>query len=244
MEPTKLLYMEDMQKLESDAYVESVEQKDGRTVVYLDQTVFYPQGGGQPYDTGTITSGATRFIVEEVRFNEGLVHHIGHFEGSQFMQGEDVKCEVDSERRKLHTRLHSGGHVLDMAVNQLGYTWTPGKGYHFPQGPYVEYSGDLGEETKEDVITKLNEKISEILGSGIKTEIKFVDRDEMSQLCRHVPDYLPKDKPSRVVLYGDFGVPCGGTHVAELKDIGQETVRKIKTSSGTIRISYEVKERP
>ncbi|MEI6481716.1 MAG: alanine--tRNA ligase-related protein [Candidatus Saccharibacteria bacterium] len=240
MEPTKLLYLEDMQKLECEAFVERVENKDGKTIVYLDQTVFYPQGGGQPYDTGTITAGSTRFIVEEVRFADGIVHHIGRFEGQPFMKGEDVKCTVDQERRELHTRLHSGGHLLDMAVNELGYEWTPGKGYHFPQGAYVEYAGSLGDETKEAVMDKITAKIAEILDRNITTEIKFVTKDEMARLCRHVPEYLPKDKPSRVVLYGDFGVPCGGTHVARLKDVGHETVRKIKTQSGTIRISYEV----
>lgn len=240
MESTKLLYLEDMQQLECEAFVKSVEQKDGRSVVYLDQTVFYPQGGGQPYDTGTITAGTTKFIVEEVRFADGIVHHIGHFEGQPFMQGEDVKCSVDAERRALHTRLHSGGHVLDMAVNELGYDWTPGKGYHFPQGAYVEYAGSLGDETKEAVMEKLNKQINDILQRDIKTEIRFMPKEEMSQYCRHVPEYLPAGKPSRIVLYGDFGVPCGGTHVANLKDIGHETIRKIKTQSGTIRISYEI----
>ncbi len=240
MDTTKLLYMEDMQQLECDAYIENIEQKDGKTIVYLDQTVFYPQGGGQPYDTGTITSGSTKFIVEEVRFVDGLVHHIGHFEGHPFMQGEDIKCVVDRERRELNTRVHSGGHLLDMAVNELGYDWIPGKGYHFPQGSYVEYTGSLGDEEKEAVIKKLSDKISEIQGRGIETTIQFVSKDEMAKLCRHVPEYLPKDKPSRVVLYGDFGVPCGGTHVAKLSDIGPETIRKIKAGPETIRISYEV----
>lgn len=240
MNHTKLLYLEDMQQLACTAYVEGVEEKDGKTVVYLDQTVFYPQGGGQPYDTGTISTPDTTFTVEEVRFVEGRVLHIGRFEGHPFMQSEDVQCKVDEARRKLHTCIHSGGHVLDMAVNELGYNWIPGKGYHFPQGAYVEYQGELGDETKEAVAEKLTQKIAEILSRGITTEIRFVDKDEMTKLCRHVPEYLPKDKPSRVVLYGDFGVPCGGTHVAALKDIGNETVRKIKTQAGTIRISYEV----
>lgn len=240
MEHTKLLYMEDMQQLECEAFVETNENKEGRSIVYLDQTVFYPQGGGQPYDTGTITNGQTTFRVEEVRYADGLVQHIGKFEGHPFMQGEDVTCKVDAERRALHTRLHSGGHVVDMAVNELGYSWTPGKGYHFPDGPYVEYTAELGDETKEAVMEKLNAKIAEILDRGIATEIRFVSKDEMATLCRHVPEFLPKDKPSRVVLYGDFGVPCGGTHVAQLKDIGTETIRKIKEKPGTLRISYQV----
>ncbi|MEJ0072953.1 MAG: alanine--tRNA ligase-related protein [Candidatus Saccharibacteria bacterium] len=240
MNATKLLYLEDMQQLTCEAYVESVEHVDGKTVVYLDKTVFYPQGGGQPYDQGTIASPDATFFVDEVRFADGKVLHIGNFEGHPFMQGEDVTCTVDGERRQLHARLHSGGHVVDMAVNELGYDWVPGKGYHFPDGPYVEYQGDLGDEDKAEIVEKLNQKIAEILSRGIETEIRFMPKEEMSRYCRHVPDYLPAGKPSRIVLYGDFGVPCGGTHVAKLQDIGLLRVRKIKGQTGTLRVSYEV----
>jgi Ser-tRNA(Ala) deacylase AlaX len=241
MTPTKLLYMEDMQLLECSAFVEDVEVKDGMTIVYLDQTVFYPQGGGQPFDNGTIKSQDSTFTVTEVRYAEGRVQHIGSFEGQPFMQGEDVHCVVEKGWRELHTRLHSAGHLLDMAVNELGYTWVPAKGYHFPNGPYVEYHGELGSENVEDVIGKLNGKLADILGHGIRTEIRFVTKDEMAVLCRHVPENLPADKPSRVVLYSDFGVPCGGTHVAVLSDIGSETIRKIKVQPGVLRISYEIR---
>jgi Ser-tRNA(Ala) deacylase AlaX len=240
MKPTKLLYLEDMQRLTCDAYVERIDHIDGKTIVYLDQTVFYPQGGGQPYDKGTITSPDATFVVEEVRFAEGKVLHIGHFERSTLMQGEDVTCTIESERRQLNTRLHSGGHVVDMAVTELGYDWTPGKGYHFPDGPYVEYQGDLGDELKEAVIEKLNKKMVDVLSRGVRTEIRFMPKEEMSQYCHHVSDYLPAGKPSRIVLYGDFGVPCGGTHVAVLKDIGQVHIRKIKGQSGTLRVSYDI----
>lgn len=237
---TKLLCMEDMQALTCKASVERTEQKNGKQIVYLDQTVFYPQGGGQPYDTGIIETGDTKFGVEEVRFVDGEVLHIGHYEGQPFMQGEDVACAVDEQRRKLNTRLHSGGHLLDMAVNELGYDWIPGKGYHFPNRPYVEYQADLGDEPKEDIADKLNKQMADILARGIETEIRFMPKEEMSNYCRHVPEYLPAGKPSRIVLYGDFGVPCGGTHIANLSDIGAVSVRKIKGQSGTIRVSYEL----
>lgn len=49
--------------------------------------------------------------------------------------------KVDEEKRRLYARVHSAGHLLDIAVNQLGYQWVPGKGYHFPTGAYVEYQG-------------------------------------------------------------------------------------------------------
>lgn len=242
MAATELLYMSNMQQLECEATVEAVLDEE-KTVVILDQTVFYPQGGGQPYDTGKITGDSAVFIVDEVRFVDSQVHHKGHFEKGRFMAGDAVHCKVDTERRQLHARLHSGGHVVDMAVNRLGLDWVPGKGYHFPDGPYVEYSGELDPEAKDKVIAALDAALADILSKSTKTDIKFMDKSEMAAVCHHVPDYLPEGKPSRVVLYGDFGVPCGGTHVADLQDIGSVTIRKIKGKQGTIKVAYQVEDK-
>lgn len=237
---TKLLYMEDMQALTCEAQVKEVAHQEDRTIIYLDQTVFYPQGGGQPYDTGVISSETAKFNVEEVRFIDGKVLHIGHQHTGELKLGDTVKCAVDQDRRSLNTRLHSGGHLLDMAIYELGYDWKPTKGYHFPNGAYVEYQGDIEDEPKEEIIEKVNQQITDILSRGIKTELRFMSKEEMTRYCPHVPDYLPAGKPSRIVLYGDFGVPCGGTHVAKLSDLGSVRVRKIKGQSGVLRAAYEL----
>lgn len=69
---------------------------------------------------------------------------------SSFRIGELVTLEVDSKRRILNSRLHSAGHLIDkMCSNLLG--WTPSKGYHFPQGSYVEYTGSLEDLDKESL---------------------------------------------------------------------------------------------
>ncbi len=140
MKPTSLTYLEDMSLLALEAEVLAVEEEEGKTVVVLDQTIFYPQGGGQPFDQGFIRSASAVFKVEEVRFVDGIVKHVGMFEQGNFSAGETVQCEVDAERRLLHARLHSAGHVVDLALLEFpNIHWKPGKGYHFPQGPYVEY---------------------------------------------------------------------------------------------------------
>ena len=125
-------------------------------------------------------------------------------------------------------RLHSGGHLLDMAVNKLELGWTPGKGYHYPEGPYIEYDGNFEESEKENLRVKIETVANEIINQGIFTTIKFM------------PDQQVNDKPSRVVMYGDFSIPCGGTHVANLKDIGHLSIRKISNKKGLIRVAYQV----
>jgi Ser-tRNA(Ala) deacylase AlaX len=105
--------------------------------------VFHPQGGGQPSDTGLIVfSGSDlKFSVQDVRSKDGIVLHYGVFEGSNpesgidSEKGKEVYLTVDESRRKLNSRLHSAGHLLDMCMQKVGLGHLePGKGYHFPDG--------------------------------------------------------------------------------------------------------------
>ncbi len=242
MKPTKLLYLEHMHDMQCNSHVEQVTQTNGRTVVILDQTMLYAQGGGQPYDTGIIENEDTKFIVEEVRFVEGLVHHIGHFEGRTFMQGEDVHCRVNAERRTLNSRLHSAGHLVDMAVSQLEIEWTPGKGYHFPDNPYVEYGGELNPADVDKLIERLQQLCDQLIADDLPVSCSFVEPDELQQLCRFVPDNIPTGKPTRIVQFGDFAVPCGGTHVRNLGELKQQTITKLKLKNKQIRVGYDVSQ--
>lgn len=244
---TKLLYLHDFSLITCESEVVDALHEEGRDIVILDQTVFYPQGGGQPYDKGVIENSNSKFIVEEVRFIDGLVKHTGHFEKGSFVKGDKVVCLVDEQRRSLNSRLHSAGHIVDMAIHEIKLDWIPGKGFHFPEGPYVEYAGSLEgvdpdligvdtEKLKIDVETLCNKFITH----GMDVKIEFMDQDQMKKVCHFVPDYIPEGKPGRVILFGDFGVPCGGTHVSNLSQIKNMTIRKIKNNGGSIRVGYDV----
>lgn len=239
MEPTQLLYMTDMSATEGTATVQEVLEVEGKTIVFLDQTVFYAQGGGQPYDKGSITSDAAHFAVEEVRYLDGLIKHGGHFTSGSFKAGDAVALHVDPERRMLHRRLHSGGHVVDLAVKRLGFTWIPGKGYHFPDGPYIEYKGTLPDD-KEKLIKNIEVECDKIIAENIPTHIEFVSAEEMQKRGYDIPPTLDPAKPLRIVYYGDFGVPCGGTHVDCMGDLRSMTIRKIKQEGESIRVAYDV----
>ena len=102
MPNTKLLYMEMMQLLECKATVEEIKDLgEDKFSAILDQTVFYPQGGGQPFDNGIIKNENAVFNVSEVRFIDGQVHHIGKYEKGAFKVGDTVNSVVEKERRQL-----------------------------------------------------------------------------------------------------------------------------------------------
>jgi Ser-tRNA(Ala) deacylase AlaX len=133
---------------------------ENKRVVLLSETIFHPQGGGQPFDKGVIIGKTIKFLVSEVRQKGDEVQHIGTFETPEdnFVEGEEVDLEIDEEARRLNARLHSAGHLLDIALRNIGQTQlVPGKGYHFPDAPYVEYEGNIDQKEREVVRKRLEQ---------------------------------------------------------------------------------------
>lgn len=240
--PTALLHMQAFDVETCNAIVLSVTPTDDeRLDLVLDQTCFYTRGGGQDWDKGIIKKDGAEFAVEEVRLDEdGVVHHIGHIASGAFNENDVVSCEVDHERRTVNMRLHSAGHVIDMAVDQLGLDWVGTKGQHYPHLSAVEYSGAWEPEKAEGLRTEIETLANQLIEKGSHNTLRFMPVEEMAKYCRHVPENLPKNKPGRVVFYGDFGVPCGGTHVRDIKQVGKITIPKLKEKKGVIRVNYAV----
>ncbi len=237
---TKLLYMTDSSLLEERASVIAVEAiENGQYNVILDKTIFYPQGGGQPYDLGTMQDKENIFTVTAVRMNNGLVHHMGTFNKQPFAIDAIVHLHVDGERRKLNRRLHSAGHVIDVAVQNLGLKLVPTKGYHFPEGPYVEYEGGINEPDRESIRSQIEAETQRLVAAGSIVQVEIVPKDRLLELCGSIPDYIREDRPIRVVtVAGKIGCPCGGTHVKNVSEIGPLKISKIRVKGNTARISY------
>jgi len=147
---TTPLFLQDTYLFECDASVVSVkesnDEKNGSNVLVLDQSIFHPRGGktlardcnfspyifsgGQPADSGTISTSESQFEVKDVKKGESHeIEHYGDFsKGSTFKVGEKVHLRIDNDARKLYARLHSAGHLLDVAVNNLKLDFKPGKG--------------------------------------------------------------------------------------------------------------------
>lgn len=240
---TELLYMQAFGVKSCDATIVDLQQtEDGRMDMILNQTCFYARGGGQDWDTGTIATPSAEFSVEEVRLDEaGVVHHVGIITRGNFEKNMAVTCEVDHERRRTNMRLHSAAHVIDMAVDDLGLRWIATKGQHYPHLSAVEYRGEWSPEKSEDLRVALEKRSNEFVDQGSKNSIRFMPVSEMHTVCRNVPENIPTNKPGRVVMYGEsFGVPCGGTHVEDIKEVGKIIIPKLKEKKGVIRLNYIV----
>lgn len=241
MNLTQLKYLEDSYLLEGEAKILEVSSNEaGKTVAILDQTIFHPQGGGQPYDKGEIATDNAKFSVEEVRFEKGVVKHIGGFVTGSLVNGDSVTLLVVNSVRTLNRRNHTAGHIIDIAIKNIGEKLIPIKGFHFPQGAYVEYQGVLNEEEKEEKRSKLEKEVNQIIEDSHLVEARLVNKEELSQLCDYVPEWIPKDKPIRIVKIGEFSAhPCGGTHVKNTKEVGHVMI-DLKNKSGNTRVSYQI----
>ena len=220
--------------------IDVIKTEDGKTCIILDQTIFYPQGGGQPFDQGTIKNEIALFNVNEVRFKDGIVYHFGNFESGSLNPGKSVTLMVDKPRRLLNSRNHSAGHLVDLALYNLNKFMNPAKGYHFPEGAYVEYEGTLEEQERNELIKPLQAEINKIVHASLPIEIQLVTKKQLEDKSKFIPDDLPTNKPTRIMtVQGYMAIPCGGTHVTNTKDIGL-TINKIRNKKGNLRISYSV----
>ncbi len=209
--------------------------------------MFHPQGGGQPSDCGVIrpTDGTWQFRVTHVArsTSTGLFEHHGAFEGSPAsLAPVSIMLLVDPDKRALHSVLHSAGHVLDASLQRLGLLdqLAPAKGYHFADGPYVEYtcksSFTLTTEEVGELVGKLNAAVASMAEEKIPTTIEFLDNSAASDKCG--TDLSSYPALVRVVSVGGFPCPCGGTHVTTTEDLNGITVTKIKVKKNIMKISY------
>lgn len=237
--PTRLLYLDDSHLMETDATILRVHHDgEGNSTVVLDATIFYPQGGGQPTDRGRLTTARGGLDVRRVWFADGEVRHTGTAEGA-LAEGETAHLTVDAALRHRHALLHTGGHLVMTAVDRLvGYR--PTKGYHFPDGPYVEFDRALPPEDRESFAAKVQDVLDELVAEDSAVTSRSCDPAGLRADGVYVPAEIPAGKPTRVVVTAGYQSPCGGTHVRRLGELSGLRVRNVKVKSGRTRVGYLV----
>jgi len=252
-ERTIPLYYEDCNATECQSKVISVEEASTDKVrgcysVVLNKTIYYPQGGGQPNDVGVmVRTGDSIFKISDTQVirDTGVILHFGHFSGPVFSVGDSVTVKIDAQRRLLHSRLHTGGHLIDACLKTLGFMdkWKPVKGHHFPEGPYVEYRGEISDSELSTLKEELEEKAKELIAENTSVNVYLnVNLEEAQQMCGQLDHSYLKMGKLRLVSINDCVVPCGGTHVGKLGQLIDLKIPKIKSTKAKqlIRIYYKL----
>jgi misacylated tRNA(Ala) deacylase len=207
------------------AKIVELNRDDGR--VLLDRTVFYPGGGGQPHDTGSLVIGDDRIEVSRVTQDS---RGVWHWVDALPPLGTEVVGEIDWERRYTLMRTHTAMHAMCGVVWErfqspvTGGNMTPGEGrldFEIPQ---------WDPEDREPIESELNRQ----LGLARRVEVSFLDRVEADQdpsLIRTKVSLLPRSLTEvRVIdIVGLDRQADGGTHVDSTGEVG--AIRITKTES-------------
>lgn len=241
---TLKLYLDNYQLTECNATLLSVEDmSEGNYRMVLDQTCVYPGGGGQSCDLGKLEWEGGRLILTDVSKDKvGIVSHDGTLEGELPKAGDRIECEVDEDRRKLNSRLHCAGHLIDYAVAKLRKDWKAGKGSHFPGRCYVEYDGEFKAEEAQSLAHDIEKALVDVTAKGGAIKPSRIPSTEAHKYSAYLPQFiLDSYKNVHVTSYpDDFHVCCGGTHLRDTSELGTVKIEKIRKKGGKIRVSYKV----
>lgn len=221
---TKELYLKDSYLKECSATVVSI--KEGKFVV-LDQTIFYPKSGGQPWDTGKIVRDNDIFNVVYVGKFSGDVSHEVDRPGLQ--KGDKVHCVLNWKRRFKLMQSHTAAHVFaSLLCKETGALIT---GNQLGEDK-IRFDFSL-EDYNREVLERYVEKTNQLLGSDVPVEWYELPKEEAMKIPGIVKmaEALPPDIPNlRIVeIAGVDKQADGGTHVQNLKEVGH--IKLIKTQN-------------
>lgn len=227
------LFMDDSYLAECEATVQSV--RDGRRVL-LDRTVFHPQGGGQPSDTGVIRRGCEEFHVLAVRKGGGDISHEVAQEGLR--AGDRVVCVLDWGRRHSLMRMHTAAHVLAAVIHrELGVLIT-GNQLDTDRTRFDFDMEQFDREKFEEAVSRANSVLSEDIG----LKVYSLPRDEAMKIpgvVKLAAALPPSISVLRIVEIPGVDVQAdGGTHVKSLREVGRIQILKLENKGKSNRRVY------
>ena len=233
-----MLCLDDSYCKECEAIVTGV--KDGKFIA-LDKNLFYPRGGGQPTDTGKIIRGNNEFKVVFVGKFDGKVSHEVDKEGLK--EGDKVKCIIDWERRYKLMRTHTAAHVLASTMHkELGALIT---GNELGEDK-TRFDFNL-ENFDREKFDQVVDKVNELLKQDVDLKVYSLPRDEamkiegVVKLANALP---PSIQILRIVEIPGIDLQAdGGTHVKNLKEVGQiELIKLDNKGKSNRRIYFKLKD--
>ena len=224
MVETRRLYYEDVYIKEFKAKVKECRKGEKFYEILLDQSAFYPEGGGQPCDLGTLGSAE----VKDVQEKDGeLIHYME----TSFDPGDEVQGKINWERRFDLMQQHSGEHIVSGLVHEkYGYD---NVGFHMSSDVItIDFSGVLTEEQLAKIEEETNRKIWE---NG-EVEIFYPKKEELERLSYRSKKELT-GKVRLVQFPGADLCACCGTHVMRAGEIGMVKLLTVEKFREGVRVT-------
>lgn len=248
---TEKYYQHDVDCRELNGRIEAIQNDGKSTRIIMDRTVFFPTGGGQPCDTGTIvTPDGTSVSVIDVQEdkNTGIISHT--IDGDSFaidalQVGMTVTQKLNEDRRRINTQRHTGEHILTGAFIRL--FGGANKGFHMG-GEYVTIDMDYdGKKLTEEQVRAAEKLANEVIWANLPVTVStFPNREEASVMPTRKP--VTQDGEITIVTIGDLESPhdcvaCCGTHFHRTGEVGLIRIHKFEPNKGMNRIYFECGDR-
>ena len=234
---TDALYMSDSYLKKWDAKVVGV--KDGKYIT-LNQTAFYPKGGGQPWDEGYIIRDGEKFKVVYVGKFSGEISHEVDKPGLQ--EGDTVSCELDWERRYTYMRYHTACHLVSNLLYGRANAKITGNQIELDKARMDFSMEDYSPEKLRTYIEESNGIIKQDLPITIETMSRsaVLEEPELARLAVGLPKNLQE---FRIVKIGEIDKQVdGGTHVNSLSEIGEiEMTKTVNKGKNNRRLYFILK---
>ena len=236
---TELMYIEYPDLYELSAQL--TEQGSDAKGIYLvlNQSLFYPQGGGQPADQGKIITEKACYEVFDVRNMDGEIRHYIIGSNIDIQTVDAVTIKIDKKRRILNSKYHTAGHLIAAVAEKEKPELKAIKGHQFPKEAYVEFEGTVSDV--DNFMAQINSQVSACVANKSTVKTEELSADDAAMIAQDLPYELPNNKSIRVChIEGFLPVPCGGTHIKTLDDISSLAIKKCKSKKGKTKIYYEV----
>ena len=212
-------------------------QVEGHVHLTLAETIFYPEGGGQPADRGWIDDQPVLHVfteeMEDGQENVRVINVLGSHPGS-----EEVRCRLDIDTRRHHMQHHSAQHLLS-AIALADNEWRT-VGFHLGEEyATIDFSC---EEWTEAQLRSLEQAANERIWQNLPVQTHVLDRKQRTDLLQanlRVRGHLPDEDHLRLVeIPGLDCSPCCGTHVAFLGQIGLVKIVRTERIRQTLRLFF------
>lgn len=242
---TKELFREDVYQQEAQARVLAVLEQDGKVLVELEQTIFFPTGGGQSCDLGTIN----QFKVVDVFLEDKVIYHQIDGPVDSLKEGDTVHLVIDWDRRFDNMQRHCGEHILTGIFYKL-YGGV-NRGFHMGDD-YMTIDISMEEDPNFKTITWDMAKEAELLTNQVIWEDQpmitqyFESYKEASKVPMRKKLTIEEDITLVGIGSPDAGwgcVACCGTHPATTGQVGMVKVYKVEANKGMFRIYFEAGKR-
>ncbi|RLF28554.1 MAG: alanine--tRNA ligase [Thermoplasmata archaeon] len=225
---TELLYYKDHYAKEFDAIILWKNKTEEGTEIILDKTMFYPEGGGQPSDRGTLTVDGKKFFVKHVKKNDGLIIHLIDANYADIEVGGKIHGHIDWEYRYTLMKHHTGTHLLNGALRKIlgEHIWQAGSQIRTEEARFdFSHYKTISDKEKK----RIEELANQFIQQAIDVEKKLMDRNlaEKKYGFRLYQGGVPSGNKIRVINIPEVDVEaCGGTHLNNTREV--EKIRILK----------------